>query len=676
MDAVSGKIPKSSSSTPELPVPDPPKTVSCQPVMKLFTRYFIVLLNLLWYTGTSAQTDTYIRNGAATQNTCNCYTLTTATVSTSGSVWNASKINLANPFDFIFNVYLGCLDETGADGIVFMLQPISTSVGTSGGGMGFEGVIPSVGVTLDTWQNPQDNDPFYDHIAIQANGNLNHSANLAGPEQASVSSPNIEDCQWHTLRITWDPSTTTLRAYFDNVLRVSSTVDIVATVFGNDPQVFWGFSGATGGSYNLQQFCTALNPSFTTNNAANTACIGETLDFTNGSESFAPIASYYWNLGDGTTYNTRDIPPHTYSAPGVYDIKMAITGFDGCNSDTLRRTVTVGDYPAAGFTVEDTCAGKPPRLVNTSSVTVGTINQWNWQVDGNPYPSVPIPDLTSLPAGNYGLSLDVTSSAGCTSPVFRQQLELLPVPELSAAADDGCAGLPIQFNATQLDVSTTVSNWLWQFQPGNSSTLEDPAYIFTQPGNYNVSLSAVSDNGCQSDPVNIPVFVNRAVAFAGRDTVVIKSEPYQLNGSGGGTYLWSPDTWMNDNTSANPVVTPDDDITYRLQVTTAEGCVGTDDVTLSVFKGSAIFVPSAFSPNRDGINEKLGPYYVGIREVGYFMVYNRWGQLIYSTRDRLAQWDGSINGMPQPSGVYVWRLAATDFVGKKYELKGTTTLIR
>ena len=66
-----------------------------------------------------AQTNTYILNGSAVQNSCNCYTLTPPVNTISGSVWNANKINLNQPFDFVFNVYLGCADANGADGIVF-----------------------------------------------------------------------------------------------------------------------------------------------------------------------------------------------------------------------------------------------------------------------------------------------------------------------------------------------------------------------------------------------------------------------------------------------------------------------------------------------------------------------------------------------------------------------------
>src|SRR5687767_8157097 len=116
----------------------------------------------------------YILNGSATQDNCNCYTVTPAAFTQSGSVWNSNKINLNSAFDFNFNVYLGCLDVNGADGIVFILQPISTSLGSSGEGMGFSGISPSIGIALDTWQNFNLNDPIFDHISIQANGNVSH----------------------------------------------------------------------------------------------------------------------------------------------------------------------------------------------------------------------------------------------------------------------------------------------------------------------------------------------------------------------------------------------------------------------------------------------------------------------------------------------------------------------
>ena len=282
--------------------------------MKL-PNYFFPFLVVIFISKVSF--SQYILNGSATQNRCNCYTLTNEIRNQSGSVWNSNKIDLTNSFDFYFNVYLGCIDSTGADGIAFVLQPISTNVGAIGEGLGFEGVSPSVGISLDTWQNLRRNDPSYDHISIQLNGAVTHGNDLAGPVPASATSDNIEDCQWHVLRIKWDASAKILTTWFDGQFRLQAQIDLVAKVFNNDPMVYWGFSGATGGGFNLQQFCTSLNPVFKTNLANNSTCIGDSVIFSDQSESFTRIKEFYWDFGDGSGSSFQDPPAHNYSSPGA-----------------------------------------------------------------------------------------------------------------------------------------------------------------------------------------------------------------------------------------------------------------------------------------------------------------------------------------------------------------------
>jgi len=310
--------------------------------MRALTTGFFAMGLVFYSLSAHAQ---YILNGNATQNSCNCYTLTQPTFSQFGSVWNSNKINLNNPFDFVFNVYLGCLDGNGADGIVFILQPISTSLGGVGGGMGFLGIVPSVGIALDTLQNFEYNDPAFDHLSIQVNGDINHLNDVVPLIQASELGPNIEDCAWHTFRIKWDPATHLLQTYFDGSFRIEATIDMVATIFGNDPMVYWGFSGATGGAVNLQQFCTALNPGFSSLVANTVTCDSSAVTFTSTSQSFAPIASYFWDFGDGTTSTSANPPVHHYAAPNSYNIKLVIAGLDGCISDTLRTTINLPGQP-------------------------------------------------------------------------------------------------------------------------------------------------------------------------------------------------------------------------------------------------------------------------------------------------------------------------------------------
>lgn len=632
----------------------------------------------------SGQTNTYILNGSASQNSCNCYTLTPATPTQSGSVWNANKINLQLPFDYIFNVFLGCADGNGADGIVFMLQPISTSVGTTGEGMGFEGISPSIGISLDTWQNTNRNDPAYDHISIQANGVITHGNDLAGPIPASATSDNIEDCQWHTLRIAWDPANQSLTTYFDGQFRLEARVDLIGSIFNNDPMVFWGFSGGTGGSYNLQQFCTALNPNYSSSASNNAVCIGTPVSFTNTSESFAPISSYYWDLGDGTTYTIPNPPPHLYAAPGLYPVKMAITGLDGCNSDTLRKTVAVGDFPIADFAVGDTCAGNAPRLSDASQVQVGTLNQWNWTLDGVPYSQAQLPQLTGLAAGNHRLDLVVESNYGCGSSQVTRNFVIHPRPGITASAIQPCAGEPATLQASQTDQATTINSWDWLF--GDNSTGTGATAQHTYPGSdsYSARVVATSSQGCASLPANVSVMPIRIAASAGNDTIIVLGTPYRIPASasrndGNNTqlsYNWQPSTDLDNPQALQPVATPQNDIDYLLTVSSPEGCSATDAVHITVFKGSAIYVPAGFTPNQDGLNDEIKPYYIGITKLAYFTLFNRWGEKVFTTTDLTKGWNGVYKGALQPTGTYVWMLQATDFVGKQYEQKGTTTLIR
>jgi gliding motility-associated-like protein len=644
-----------------------------------------VLLSLATFFLTVSTHAQYILNGSATQNSCNCYTLTQAQNFLSGSVWNTTKINLNNPFDFVFNVFLGCKDADGADGIVFILQPISTSVGTAGGGMGFQGIVPSVGIALDTWQNTEFNDPPYDHLSIQINGDINHAHDIVPLMQASPTNPNIEDCQWHTFRIIWDPVPKLLKTYFDGYFIQQANIDLITTVFNNDPLVYWGFSAATGGSNNLQQFCTALNPNFNATTVGNSICDGNALTFTNTSQSFAPISNFFWDFGDGTTSTSANPPPHTYPAPGSYEIKLAITGLDGCLSDTLRKSFIIGDYPVAGFTVYDTCAGQPPRISDQSHVNFGTINEWNWILDGSPVSVSQYPSLTGLTPGSHNLQLNVKTNLGCSSsfPVSNS-FTIMAAPIVSIQAANGCYNEPISFSGMQLDNSTTIQQWEWEIGDNTTSSLQNFTHVFSISGSIPVHLTAISSQGCTSRDTSKNILIDDLFVDAGRDTIVLQNVPFHLGasyasgGSSGGfpSLVWSPATGLSTTQGWDPEVILQDDQTYILTGTTPAGCVAKDTVNITVFKGSSIYVPTAFTPDNNGLNDLLKPSYYGIKSLDFFKVYSRWGELVYSTKNMSAGWDAMINGTKQPTGVYVWMLRATDYAGKVYQLKGTSTIVR
>ncbi len=100
-------------------------------------------------------------------------------------------------------------------------------------------------------------------------------------------------------------------------------------------------------------------------------------------------------------------------------------------------------------------------------------------------------------------------------------------------------------------------------------------------------------------------------------------------------------------------------------------------VTVRVFKTNPqVFVPTGFTPNGDGKNDVIRPIAVGLTKLEYFQIFNRWGQLVFSTTTSGRGWDGKIGGKEQGTGVYVWVVKGVDFTGKSVFAKGTVTLIR
>ena len=120
-----------------------------------------------------------------------------------------------------------------------------------------------------------------------------------------------------------------------------------------------------------------------------------------------------------------------------------------------------------------------------------------------------------------------------------------------------------------------------------------------------------------------------------------------------------------------------DSIRYKVIVTDEAGCSDSAYVNVKVFKTKPqVFVPTAFTPNGDGHNDVIRPIAVGIKQIDYFRIYNRWGQLVFSTTTNEQGWDGTINGVPQGTNTYVWIVHAVDYTGKAFFRKGTVTLIR
>ena len=114
----------------------------------------------------------------------------------------------------------------------------------------------------------------------------------------------------------------------------------------------------------------------------------------------------------------------------------------------------------------------------------------------------------------------------------------------------------------------------------------------------------------------------------------------------------------------------------KIDIADAHTCVTTDTLQMLVLKKPGYYLPSAFTPNSDGLNDVVRPYLVGMQSLKSFAIFNRWGKQVYATRTEGEGWDGKFQGIDQPAAVYVWMLEFYDADGRLVTEKGTITLIR
>ena len=330
-------------------------------------RIFYFFICCFFISNFYSQNASYDINGTATNNNitgpnglvdCNCFRLTSSSNQQVGSVWNKNKIDLNQDLHIEFDIYLGS-NNGGADGMVFGLQKISTSIGNSGGGMGMQGVNPSLGVYLDTYQNvhfsENHNDPASDHIAIQKNGDLNHatSNNLAGP----VSLANLENNQWRRFIIDWNATSKEFKVYLTDLVNpvVSYTGDIVNTIFSGDSFVYWGFTASTGSLHNMHKFCTVTDlesPHFI-------SCPNDNTVNVDGTFSCSSIINYVTPQGQDNCGSTNETQiaglPSGSSFPFGSTTNIWVTTDLAGNTDTCSFTFNVTGTDSDGDNVPNSC---------------------------------------------------------------------------------------------------------------------------------------------------------------------------------------------------------------------------------------------------------------------------------------------------------------------------------
>ncbi len=253
-------------------------------------------------------------------------------------------------------------------------------------------------------------------------------------------------------------------------------------------------------------------------------------------------------------------------------------------------------------------------------------------------------------------------------------IRTVPYPLANAGLDTTiCFGKSVQLQASGGSI------YLWR--PArylSASTIANPVSQ-SPPIDMRYIVQVRDVLGCPKPKYDtIIVTVAKIIADAGpRDTSVVLTQLLQLNATGSIFYQWTPIDWLNNPSIPNPIALPQENIEYAVKVSNAQGCFGLDTINVTVYKiDPDLLVPTGFSPDGDNKNDVFRPLLIGMKSLDAFRVYNRWGELVYSTTEVEAGWDGNFKGQPQSTGTFVWYAAGTNYLGKKIEKKGTVVLIR
>jgi gliding motility-associated-like protein len=256
-------------------------------------------------------------------------------------------------------------------------------------------------------------------------------------------------------------------------------------------------------------------------------------------------------------------------------------------------------------------------------------------------------------------------------------------PVINFSYDSSCVNTPIKFkNLT--DTSTTGAiEWKWIFGGKDSVLASNTIYSFKTTGTQNIKLYASSaycgysvfkDSNILIRRPELPINMPNVFTYKNTPTALMARTFTGTNYK----HKWVPSFGLDNANIINPTFNFNTNQVYYVNLISEYGCVTTDTLRVHVFENGLIdiFVPKSFSPNRDGTNDQLFVYLAGIKDFKYFKVFNKFGQLMFETRNADNPWDGRVNGTDQPLGAYVWIAEGIDVNGKSVTQKGTVMLLR
>lgn len=415
-----------------------------------------------------------------------------------------------------------------------------------------------------------------------------------------------------------------------------------------------------------------------------TGCAPFTVQFDNSSTN---ATSFTWDFGDGSGNSTAMEPTHTFTEPGSYEVRMVAVNPNACKThDTVYLTINVSDAVIEAnfdYILEDTCTQPRVSFTNTSIPMPGhTLNdaQFQWFFgDGSSFNGQVPPEHLYEP-GTYTMMLVMNDAMACNNPdtliqtLTIQQLNveagLLPVGPI-------CVGDTITFQNT----SNNGTAYQWSFGDGHLGTGSNESHFYAQPGTYTLWLKAsnpLSCNKSDSTSITIVVYPKPVAAFSYTPIIPETNVPITFHNQSQHAvrYVWDFGDGSG-STETDPVHQYNRTGTFTVCLTafTDQDCP--DRICKNVYTEVVPLadVPTAFSPNGDGINDGIFVRGFSIKEMD-FKIFNRWGELVFESFNQENGWDGTYKGQLQEMDAYAFILKVTFYDGTTTKRQGNITLLR
>jgi gliding motility-associated-like protein len=368
---------------------------------------------------------------------------------------------------------------------------------------------------------------------------------------------------------------------------------------------------------------------------------------------------YLWSITGDTTATISNLPNGS--------LFVTITDANGC--DTVSPTLIISTplpITATAQVTNATCTNSPDGAINLtpSGGTAPYTFSWN---DAN---ASTTEDVSGLISGVY--SVTIIDANGCRF-IYTDTIIPLVVVQANAGPDDTLCFT----NQLTLQGNGGVT-YKWFVESSSGLTFIDTSIaVLVSPSLGLNTYVLVAYNGACSDSDKVNIFVNPLPATdAGPDQTIISGASVQLNANGGitgSTYLWSPGLYLDDSVSAFPVATPLETITYAVKITSPTGCTATDSITITV--RPTLDISNGITPNGDGKNDIWEIDGIQTYPNCQVEIYNRWGELLFSSTGYTDKWDGKYKGKDLPVGTYYYIIDLRDEVYTE-NFTGPITILR